>query len=371
MNRGKIANLLLGLSIALLPLYTRIVAVDFTRTSKDNLMVVLFLLIGIFLGASKRTMSKFLYIGLAYSLFMVVFNQHNVLSFNVLFQTFYITSGICFFVNYYEKHDEESTDLILCGMIAGSIIQSVFIHFQYHGYEIYYWIIEFLFPGKYQLTSPGAGISNTVGSFGNNNLSASYLALTSLAWFRVKHWWWIVLPITALFLTNSMMGIGSLIAGLLYYCNNGMIKKWLIYLISIIGMIVVPFIPYNIGDSGRFAVWEKLFSMVDIWHFIFGKGPGWFADSKISVGNGEKFFQEHSAFLSVFNTFGALLLVILLPVFYKFVMTKDKNRVFSSILFVAFCNSYGHFSLSQSTVTIIIIAVAAICLAEGNKDEII
>jgi len=371
MKRGAFVNLLIGITIALLPLYNRICALDFNRTSKDNLLIVICSLLAFLLPSASRRMSKVLYAALFYGLFFIVFNQYNVLSMNVIFQTFYVVSAMCFFAHYYEKHDADSVHYILNGMMVGSIIQSVLATFCYYGIELYpYFVSVFSHIGK--ISSPGAGKSNTVGSLGNGNLLASYIAMTAIPFLKSKYKWLIVIPAYALFLADSLTANASFILGILYYLNShkNIIKKWIIYLSSIVAMLVFPFL--NLGiDSGRIEGWTKIIKMATLKHWIMGMGVGWFPDQRLIFGNGETYLaQEHNAFLSVFNVFGIIGFLFLLPEFIKFIKTDDKNKIFASILFVAWCNSYSHFTLHQSTVVVIIMVVASVCLAEGNKNGV-
>jgi len=165
------------------------------------------------------------------------------------------------------------------------------------------------------------------------------------------------------------MGIGSLVAGVVYYLNAkfNLVKKWQMYLASIVAMVTVYFTGLSGADSGRFEIWNKVFDKVDLSHFLLGKGAGWFADQRITLGTNTIVIQEHSNFITFFNLFGIFGIILVLPIFLKFLKEKDDHSIFSSILFIAFCNSYGHFSLHQSTTAIIIIVTAAICLAGGKK----
>lgn len=368
MKRGTIVNILLGVTIALLPLYIRICAYDFQRTAKDNLLVIIFGFLGFLLPNSVRKVSLSMLIALVYALFFLVMNQWNVLSINVLFQVFYICSGLLFFFSFYEKHESESTHFILKGMIAGSIIQSILAIPGYWGFDIYREAIVFLTGGNPTVITPD-GQGAVIGSLGNINLTASYLALTLIAFFSLKkHKWIICLPIAALLLNGSLMGIFSAIAGTGYYLNLkfNFVKKWKIYIAAIVAMITYPL--SGIGhDSGRIEIWKNIINLNTPKGILIGNGAGWFPDQKLMQVKDVMLAQEHNEYLAFFNIFGLLGIIVIAPIFYKFIMAEDKSKIFPSILFVAFCNSYGHFSLHQSTAAIIIIIAMAISLAEGNE----
>ncbi len=359
---------MIGVTIALLPLYNRITQLDFNRTSKDNLLVVLFGLFCFILPGAVRKMTLAMYAALIYGLFFLVMNQWNVLSVNVMFQVFYISAGLLFFANLYEKFDRESTHFILKGMVVGALIQSTLSIPAFFGFEIYPNFTR-IFSDVGEAISPGHGQANMIGSLGNSNLLASYLALTSMAFLSLKKLrYLVIIPIVALLMSGSMMGIGAFFAGVSYYLNikYELVKKWQIYLASSVAMVTVYFTGLNGADSGRFEIWYKIFDKVTLSHFLIGRGPGWFADQKLTYDN-TIVVQEHSNFITFFNLFGIFGIILVLPIFLKFLKAKDDHAIFSSILFVAFCNSYGHFSLHQSTTAIIIIVTAAICLAGGKK----
>lgn len=368
MKRGALVNLLIGISIALLPLYIRICSVDFQRTSKDNLLVVLFSLFTALLPSANRKASAYSMFLLFASLFFLVMNQWNVLSINVLFHCFYMVSGITFLYAFYEKHDQESLDYILNGMIMGCLIQCSLAIPGYFGIDPYRELVIRMVGGVPTLLA-NVGSGTTFGSLGNINLTSSYLGLTSLAILRLKkHRWTFIFPAISMILNGSIMGIAALVAGLFYYLNLNLniIKKWQIYLASMLGMIIYPF--SGIGyDSGRIEIWSNILKLVNLRHFLIGMGPGWFIDQRLNQVAGVILAQEHNEYLAFFNIFGLLGIILVIPLVYKFIMKKDENKLFSTVVFAAFVNSYGHFALHQSTVTIIILVAMAISMAEGNK----
>jgi hypothetical protein len=372
MKQGALVNLLIGISIALLPLYNRICALDFQRTAKDNLFVVIASVLCFLMPAAKRKANWNLLACLIYGASFIAVYQWNVLSINVMFQVFYMIAGMMLFFHFHEKHDENSTDLILYGMMAGAIIQSALAIPGYFGINVYNEVVLFFINGQETRTVTG-GSGNVIGSLGNRDLLASYLAITSLAFLNFKKLLpLIILPIVALGLCKSLMGAAALAAGALYLLNAkfNLVQKWQIYLFSIAGMIIYPF--SGIGhDSGRLAIWRDTLNLATLKSIIIGNGAGWFPDQHVLLHGQSVVVQEHNEFISFFNVFGIVGVLLILPLFFKFIMEKDKNKIFSAILFAAFINSYGHFSLHQSTVAIIIITAAGICLAEGNRNDLL
>lgn len=371
MKRGELVNILIGITIALLPLYIRICSVDFQRTSKDVLLVFLLPFFSLLLPNSLRKIGNYAWWALCAFLFLLMANQWNMISLNVMFQCFNIGAGLIFLYSFYERHDQESIDYILNGMIAGCIIQSILSIPGYWGIDLYREAIMWIVGGKPTvIVSSGSGA--VIGSLGNINFLSAYLGLTSLAMFKLKkHKWVVILPITAMLLNGSIMGIAALVAGVAYYVNLHLeiVKKWQIYFASVAAMVIYPF--SGIGhDSGRIGIWTNILNLHNLNSVIFGFGPGWFPDQHLMQTADVMLMQEHNEYLAFFNIFGLLGIAIAAPLFFKFINKKDDNKIFSSIFFAAFINSYAHFSLHQSTIAIIILVAGAICFSEGNKDGI-
>ena len=367
MRRGAIVNLLIGATIALLPLFTKVAAVDFSRTSKDNLLVLLMGALCVIMPEKKRNLSTYAWFMFAFALFFLVFNQWLVISINVMFQSFYIASGLFFGLRFYESYERETKHFILNGMCVGALIQVFIIFSSALGFDPYIWALGKI-SGDFVIVGPTSfPITQSIGSLGNTNLTAAYLALTAMAFVRGKWTYFLPIVILALTFTSSVMGVGSFVAGAVYYLNHEkIISKPKLYLLATICMIGLFFIGVNGADSGRFESWSKLFEAVTFKHFLIGMGPGWFPDFRLML-NDTHLVQEHNEFLALFNLFGMAGVLVVLPMFLKFLKRKDACRIFPTVLFIAFCNSYGHFSLHQSTTAIIIIVTIVICAIEGKN----
>lgn len=349
--------------MAFLPLYTRVTQYDFNRTSKDNLLIFIFGVLSFLLSARKRSLPKvFLFAGL-YAIASLVFNQWNVLSVNVMLQSFYALSGIVFFMNFYEKHDSHSVEFILFGLRLGAFIQAVLVICSYFNFNLYFYIVTlFSDPMKYE------GSLGAIGSLGNTNLSGSYLSLAALSFLSSKKKWALFPVLFALVITKSYMACASFVAGAAYFymVEIDFFKKWEMYVYAMISMFAVYALRVKNGGSGRFDAWDEVLSSVGLKHFFFGMGPGWFADQRVKLSDGGLLTQEHNSFLTAFNFFGIAIFLLLIPAFIKFLKQSDKNKIFPAIMFAGFCNSFGHFTLHQSTVAVILIVAGAISLGETN-----
>lgn len=369
MNQGALANLILGGAIALLPLYTRVGEVDLNRTAKDNLFLVIVIALMAILPNKARALPKSLWALFVYVIGAVVINQWNPAVVMVMMQSFYIVAGIAFFAAYYERHDKESLHLVLNGMAIGAIIQSIFGITDYLNIDLYEAIIR-PFTADFVIVKV-AVTQEITGSFGHSNLLGSYLALTLPAFFRPRWAWLIPLPVLVVIISKSFMGMGACLAAGLYYLNAryGIFDRLWIYVASAWGMFTLFYVGINGADSQRFDAWRTIFSWVDLKHFLVGMGPGWFASMRLMLSDGVM-AQEHSGFIAAFNVLGILAFLIPIPVIFKFMLKRDHDEIFTASLFAAFCSSFGHFTLHQSTVAIIIIAVAAVCLSQEGEDEL-
>lgn len=362
--RSAITTLFISLAIAFLPIYKRVAVLDFNRTSKDNLLMILFGLFGVLFKDTRRSFPLSGWIILAFALFLNIYNQHNVVSINVMFHSFYIASAMFFFVRFYECFDTRFEELILNGMCLGAIIQSLFIIFNAFGINLDL-IMMSVFNEGLVVKGDAPAIRDVAGTLGNSNLLAGYMSLCCLAFFR-KNWIYLLpIPLICLLLSYSFMGIGSFISGAVFYLLLKYINPIWFYLLSASSMVLVYFTGLNNMDSGRFEIWGNLISRYDL-QAIIGYGPGWFADQKIQWRD-TMLVQEHSSLLTTVSVFGLIGLVVLLYVFYK--ASQTKNKIFSAILFAIFLNSYGHFSFHQSTMVIIILCTVAICLIKEENNE--
>jgi len=325
-----------------------------------------------FIGNKIRSIGPYFKFAIGCIIVATIMNLSPIFANNTVTHTLNILVAVVFFVKYFEGFDEKSIQYILDGMILGSLIQGVFGISGYFGYEMYFNLIKFFLPDGSVISSALSGSSNVVGSLDNPNLLASYLCITIPAFFsRKKILPLIIVPTTALILSNAYMGIFSLVAGALYFINSrySIISKMKVYILTIFFMLLFPLVNTTM-DSGRFYIWKKILSESTIYHWLFGFGPGWFADRKMIIEGNTNIIQEHNAFLTFFNIYGLRGFIVLAPVFYTFMKTKDRNVLLSTTLFIVFCNSYGHFTSHQSTVIIIFIPLLAICLADSEKSLI-
>lgn len=365
-SRGAIFNLIIGLTIALLPFFVRFTIFDFSRTSKDNLMVIILMVAAIFAPPVSRKMGWLVKVCLTYFFIIAMFNHHYVISINVMFQSFYIASALMFFALVYERLDRKTEHYLFYGMMAGALFQVVFCLADFYNFNLYGKIVHSFWPYLQVYTVK----LHVAGTLGNSNLAGAYLAITSMAFLITGRYWLFIIPAIATLMTESLMGIGALISGTVYFAllRGGFFKEKIMFFVASLGMAIAYFTGLNGEDHERFATWKKVFDrMTYDGNWLFGGGPGWMADQKIINAYGETMVQEHGEFIALLDTFGLVGFALFLAViFFK----KGSFGKWSPVLFVSFVNSFGHFGLHQSTVAIIILLSLALCLSEGEENVI-
>lgn len=364
--RDAIASGVLAATIALLPLFNRIAPVDFSRTAKDDLLMIIFMVVAMLMSETKRRMSISVMIIAGIAFFFTAFNHHNVISINVMFYSFYIGTGIMFLIRFYECFDTHFKSWIMNGMCIGALIQAVFIACSHFGIPLQLWMLKLFNDGLVEHGTSLHSFGQSIGTLGNPNLLGGYLALCLFAFLRPG--WINLFPIAllAVISSGSMMAIGAALAGLLYYYRPKFLNKPVLFGLAVTFMSIIYFTGLNGMDSGRFAIWDKVLELTMKTGPIFGNGPGWFADQKVIQDHAWVVVQEHNIFLTVFTTFGLMGILAVLYLLVEYVSKKDNDRIFSATLFAAFCNGYGHFSLHQSTMVIIMLVTVAICsIKEG------
>lgn len=320
------------------------------------------------LGARVRKLPISLIAAFVYFIVMAMFNHFNVVAIYTILHSFYLVIGFSFMWRYYETVKIRNTQFLLDGMILGSLIQCVFGISKELGFDLFYQLMT-LFDARSVVYET---YSHMDGTLQNGNLFGAYLALTIPAYMS-RRWsrFLIIIPAYCLFKSDSLLSILSAIAGLIYF-NFKDLKKHL-YALSAIGMVIF----YHTGiyghDSERFGIWKKSFDLLNLRSFIFGNGPGWFQLQGIKQETAiiALALEEHNEFIAMFNWFGFIGIALLIIPVVKFISRDDKERFFSTILFIAWCNAYGHFNLHQSTTAIIIIVSAVVCVISTRKNYVV
>lgn len=350
-------RLIIFFLIALLPLYNRVAVVDIGRTSKDNLFAILAIVLSAAL-VPKRTLPRWIH-GAVLSISLIpLLNNENPASLIWMMQSFYYFSGLFLLLRLIESIDDELMEIVQVSMVFGSFIQSSFV------------IFEFLFfdpmptaMGLFGAKSQYLADNHYGGTFGQNNLLNSYLALCSV--FVIERSKSIfVFNSIAMIIAGSVMGPISLLIGL-FYMFTKVTKKILIPIIAIL-MILAPFIGVYGHDSTRFEIWKGILGHYDLGHVLFGGGFGWLYDLGFK-NRGTWIAQEHNEYLFLLNTFGITGIVCLLVFLVWFCSNDSRNKAVDAFILAFLVNSYGHFTLHQSTVAILFIFVTSYYFSQRFK----
>ena len=87
MSRALIVNILLGLTIAFLPLFRKVSYVDIDRMSKDNLFLVVMISTMLFLPKKLREAPCLIWGFFVYAFILIIINQWEPASINVFYQS--------------------------------------------------------------------------------------------------------------------------------------------------------------------------------------------------------------------------------------------------------------------------------------------
>ncbi len=378
MKRETLAHLILGLTIVLLPFFLRIgpsingQTIDCSRSVKDNLIIMILVFVCAIFPSKKRSASPIVWVSLCWCLFFASLNHWNVISVNVVIQQFYIGVWACFAVKFYESFDKNRLNYLLNGISIGGILQSILAICDFYNIHLQGAFLERFFDVKWVAFVHG-GVGSATGTLGNQNLLGAYLAVSAMSLARKKWKWFLPLPIFGLIAGGSLMGIVSLIGGLIYLNNYK--RKWIskkyMYALALIPMAVL-WIGGGFGiDSGRVKLWNMSLKNLTVKTALIGNGPGWFPDQGFITGqSGADTFvagQEHNEYLTIFNMFGIAGIILLFLLMKEFIWSSVES-IWTPMLYVSFLNAYGHFSLHQSTLVIIIVITACICIAQGKEN---
>lgn len=371
-NRGAIANLTIAVTIALLPLYIRVENVDLHRVSKDNLFLVIILILLAILPAKRKT-PKILSAFTGFIVLACVANQWNCASTAVFYQSIAVVASALFFVKYYSGFCQSTAVHVLNGMAIGAIIQATICISQRFGLNFYQKAVEVI-TGSNSVVDFNMVKNGTLGSLGNTNFTNAYLGICAAAFFRRKWIYYIPVIALAMFYTKSLMGIFAALGACAFYIYSRFLKldNRLPFLFAAIAFIGAFLFGVGEHDSGRFDIWRKCLAVVDLKHFILGKGPGWFYDNAryFVLFPGAILIQEHNEFLAFFNMFGIIGAVLLAILFLKMIPKKTNAPLFGAISFAVFINCFGHFIFHQSTVAMSGLASFAVFFANKKDNDV-
>jgi hypothetical protein len=270
------------------------------------------------------------------------------LSETMLQSTFFILAGVIFYISVYKGGLPLTSwrNTICCV----ATIQACLAVLQVSGHDPVVWFLD-----KFVTVGGELGPLTPVGTLGNQNFLAAFLAI-SLPFFYDSRWWKWVAPliIVALLLTKTTAAIGAAIIGSFYYFFG-----WEWACIGVVPAFILYALKYNnhIIDNPRFDFWLDAWrSTSHSWNtFIFGWGPGttWRLDNLL-----------HSEYVNVFFNYGAIGLALMIG---YIVSASKSNKMLFSAFIVACINMAGNHPLHVVPSAILILALTA--LMERDRSE--
>lgn len=356
MTLGVATNMAIGLMMALLPLYNRASAYNVGRVSRDGLLLIFFVLFAA-IAPRKRKLPAWLVMGALSLVALSVYMQWEPASLIVQHQVAMFAGGTAFLLALTRSHDADSSHFILDGMAIGGILQGIQCIGIAHGFDPY----GLLMSWSMGLTRVGDNHGWFLGTFDNPNLLGAYAGICSVALLRPG--WIFLFPVTgfAVLASHSVMGVATMICGLLFHLRPAWVKAWMAYSCAAAGMVGV-FLLGGLGlDSGRVQIWRQLFSHYPASNWLAGNGLGWV--SSLGLERGGAIAQEHSEPIALVVAFGAIGLAFVAALG-LYAIARDAG-IFSAVLFASFANSLGHFTLHQSTTAVLFLTALAVCLSKG------
>jgi len=255
------------------------------------------------------------------------------------------------------------------------LLQSMWIILDYFNFDIY-GVAFGLFGDVQKLTDTGKdweivhGKAIT-GSLGHPLLSASYVAILLPFVYKFKKYLAII-PITALSLTGSAMGIITAYVATLYIITHRFRFRVHLLFIHIIGLFCLGYHGYKNGgffsDSARLINWQAMIAKHWSKSPFFGNGPGFLGNQNFKIPGGTEIFRpEHNEILTLYFQYG-LMGLALIAIYSKIILvnfTKEKDFYFKGAIVAFLFNCLGSFPLHIASLSFIFI----ILISQLNKEQ--
>lgn len=191
-----------------------------------------------------------------------------------------------------------------------------------------------------------------VGTLGNPNFVAGYLAISIPFFFRAK-WKWFLFPIILfMFLLQSTSGFLAVVAAFVVFFWNDTWHKWPVVTFSILGAFVYAFWidSGEIFKNERIGFWQSTLKTIFSGpvSIIFGFGPKALTGYK---------FPLHNEWLQMFHQYGLIGISLAVTYFVEVYATLKTNRILFAALVAACANCLGNYPvhLAPSLFLILII----------------
>ena len=242
--------------------------------------------------------------------------------------------------------------------IAALIQILIAIPQRYMGFDLVRMALSLIAPTKSIYTTPVL-----VGTLGNSNYLAAFLAFSVPFFFR--KWWIWSLPLVAVALYFSMSSaavIAAIIVGGFFVAKKYRGWKWMLLSVAITVLLVAGYIMIDSPGfvNERFHIWTAAFNQVVQWPLgiAFGLGPGaaWAQN-----------YPLHSEWVTLFHQFGVI--GIILAVGYLLTVSRKNIYLFSSFVIIVI-NMFGNAALHIAPTAFLACMVAGLMERERSQGNV-
>ena len=280
--------------------------------------------------------------------------------------TFFVAAVALFVAVIRSKVRLETFYNVIC---ISAIIQAVLCAFQLNGFDpLIEGIMHWLIPVKRLMP-----ISTMVGTMGNNNFVAAYLAISLPFFFR--KWWWYFIPVivTLLYFSYTTTAVVAALIGCAVYFQQ--LKLIPVFLIGTVlyafWMDIDGSLMHSIRiDHGRVAWWRNTLANVltETKTAVFGYGPGslW----------GERYKRLHPihnewvTLLYQYGVIGVWLIIGALSVIYREYFRTKNNRMLISSLTIIVVNMIGNYPFHLAPSAFLAMIVFGLLERERNNETV-
>lgn len=193
-----------------------------------------------------------------------------------------------------------------------------------------------------------------LGTFGHYTIVAPFLALGAVYFASKWNWAWALFLIACVALTGSSMGIGALLAGLLYVVWRFQPRLGYIAgalgVVSLLGVYIANPRTELFNFNGRLWVWPRAMEGIAS-SPILGHGPGSFLELRDMWGLGKdsaglNWDQLHQEYLQTWIETGLVgLLLVLFGLYYTMRICQKLNPIYGAWVLVLAVNSLANFPM--------------------------
>jgi len=342
-----------GVASVLLPLYVRVDGVNDVRICRNYLFIfIVFLSISLFKNGKLKLQDYLPWVGL---LVLAWFNIDYLYQPATLEQ-FATLGAFCIAVPHLvSNYENMKINLFLNYFRASVLIQSVLVFTNMFGINLY------------NLDVP---VPRALGSFGQETLTAAFIAVLLPTFFNKKWAPLLPIPLMAIFFTGSAMSAISVVAASVFFVAFSCLKLKKA-LLSLLGFYLMTFafvtgfigVDGYFNDNERFKVWETIYGVIKdrgFWHILFGSGVGsfWHHFSDYCTDCNQRFLYAHSEPLQLvyeFGLAGVIMIGLVLKRIFYLPSTIPNKGIILAMMIAAFSNALGNFTFHIVPISMVIL----------------